>query len=86
MKSDPDKIIFRLLVDKIIYFTVLSVDCMRSCLLPTVITVGVTILLLLATCGSAVLVWKRCKKSGKSQTLRQDCIQLFPVVSSNCMI
>ncbi|XP_027143388.1 butyrophilin subfamily 1 member A1-like isoform X2 [Larimichthys crocea] len=47
----------------------IPVDCMRSCLLPTVITVGVTILLLLATCGSAVLVWKRCKKSARKQKL-----------------
>ncbi|KAG8005913.1 Butyrophilin subfamily 1 member A1, partial [Nibea albiflora] len=41
----------------------IPVDCMRSCLLPTVIAVGVTVSLLLATCGSAVFVWKRREKS-----------------------
>uniref|UniRef100_UPI0037E727AD putative selection and upkeep of intraepithelial T-cells protein 1 homolog isoform X1 n=1 Tax=Semicossyphus pulcher TaxID=241346 RepID=UPI0037E727AD len=41
----------------------LSVDCMRSCALTVCMAVGGTVVLLLATCASAVFLRKRCGKS-----------------------
>ncbi|XP_053199170.1 butyrophilin subfamily 3 member A2-like [Scomber japonicus] len=42
-------------------------DCLRSCTLIIGAAVGVTILVTMLLCGSAVLIWERCRKSAESQ-------------------
>ncbi|KAE8279390.1 V-set domain-containing T-cell activation inhibitor 1 Precursor [Larimichthys crocea] len=71
----------------------IPVDCMRSCFLPTAITTGVTVLLLLPTCALVVFVWMKYRKPGadlKSQLREKEEIirqlqnirsQLSPTVS-----